>query len=339
MTRPRPTFAPLARRGALLLCALLLAPHGGAAAQGPPTLKRVTTASAVRVRAKPSTSAPVVGTLGLGVLLDESERTLVKQRVGDREDYWYRVAAPGGVSGWVFGALTRPVDPARLDEAYVRIARERAERADLSYADLVDLVAFLERAAGAVRSTTVRAELELSRLLAVNRALASIPWDGQTRSPHREFLASQGDGVVYSEPGGVWLVRSERFWALHDRYAETPVAERIAWEAAQNPMPGECETDIACGFAAYAEAEGRYLRRHPEGAHADQALQNLLDMLSSVLDDLRGERHIFDVPDEADYRAEIKRSLAEVRSAVAPLGAPKAKEALRRLDELAGLVP
>ena len=341
MTKSKALFALLFRRALpLVLCSLPLVPGDvRATAQARPTLKRITIASAVRVRAKPATTAPVVGTLSIGVVLDESERSLVKQRVGDQEDYWFRVSAPGGVGGWVFGALTRPVDPANLDETYLRIARERVAREDLSFADLADLVAFLGRAAPAARSTTVRAELELSRLVTLNRALTLIPDGERNRSPYRELLAAEGDGVVYSEPGGVWLVRAERFWALHEKYAGTAIAERIAWEAAQNPLPGECESDIACGFSAYAAAEGRYLRLHPAGARADQALQYLLDMLSSVLDDLRGERHLFDLPEEAEYRAEIKRAVAEVRAIVAPLDAPKAKQAVRQLDELAGFVP
>src|SRR4051812_46197120 len=85
--------------------------------------KRITSASSVRVRSGPSTSASVVDTLSVGVLLDELGRSDTQQTIGGQKNFWYKVATPGGKTGWIFGGLTLPADPDHLDDAYLALAR------------------------------------------------------------------------------------------------------------------------------------------------------------------------------------------------------------------------
>src|SRR5829696_6274588 len=60
--------------------------------QGAASSERITTATGVRLRTAPQTSADEVTKLALGVVVRELERSAAKERIGAVEDFWYRVA-------------------------------------------------------------------------------------------------------------------------------------------------------------------------------------------------------------------------------------------------------
>ena len=85
--------------------------------------------------------------------------------------------------------------------------------------------------------------------------------------------------LTYFEISARWGVERRWFWALHDRYRDDPLADRIAWTASRQVPRGECEGFVACyvGHMLYGEFE--YLRRHPDGAYVPETLQRILDYL------------------------------------------------------------
>jgi Bacterial SH3 domain len=293
---------------------------------------RITTASGVRVRSAPQTSAEEVGRLTLGVVVRELERSAQRERVGEAEDYWFRVAGPGGVEGWVFGGLTAAFEPGRREEIYRQLAASRVNNAAATFAELSDLVLFLERAVGEVKGRETLAELELARLIALQRSYASIDMMEKDNPPYAEWVKAREEQSVYSDPAGLWYVRAELFWDLQKKYQDLPVGERIAWEAAQMPLPGECEGYLPCYFYAVMEGEGRYLKLYPRGAHAGDALQSIGGFLSSVTEDLRRENSVFEVP--AEDRAELRKNLARLRGWVALTAHDSRASLLAQLDEL-----
>src|SRR2546423_6363192 len=257
--------------------------------------QRITTASGVRVRKRPDTSTDELARLQVGVVVDELERSQEKTKVGASEDYWYLVAAPGGVKGWVFGGLTAPFDAARREEIYRRIADERLANASASFADLTDLVRFLDRATGEVARRDALAELEFARLQALARSLAAISIGEQEKPPFKQWTTARAAELVYSEPAGQWYVRADLFWDLQKKYADLPVAERIAWAAAETPLPGECGTDLGCTLFYASATHGKYLRLYPRGAHRDAALDALAEVFKAVVEDIRGSNHVYEV--------------------------------------------
>lgn len=303
----------------------------GALAQ-PGGKSRITTASGVRVRSEPQTSAAEVGRLPLGVVVRELERSAERSRVGEAEDYWFRVSAPGGVEGWVFGGLTAEFDPGRREGVYRQLAASRLANAEATFNELSDLVLFLERAAGEVKGEA-RGELELARLLALHRSLAAINMEDLSKSPFAEWVKAREEQIVYSEPAGQWFVRSELFWNLRDQYQTLPVGERIAWEAAQIPLPGECEGYLPCYLYLMTETEGRYLKLYPNGPHAGDALKAVDDLLSAVAEDTPGDNAVYVVPPED--RAEFQKGLAELRGQVASVSHPLRERVLKQLDAVA----
>ncbi|HEV2860493.1 MAG TPA: SH3 domain-containing protein [Pyrinomonadaceae bacterium] len=297
---------------------------------------RITTASGVRLRSGPDTKAEEVGRLQLGVVVDEIERSAAKARVGEAEDYWYMVAAPGGARGWVFGALTEAFDPARRAEVYTRLASARVANADAKFAELADLVKFTSRALREVTTRAAAAELELLRLQALARSLASVEMTELEKEPYRSFVKEHEAEIVYSEPAGQWYVNSDVLWKLREKYKDLPLAERIAWEAASTPLPGECEGYVPCYLYKETVTNGRYLELYPQGEHAEAALGNVTEWLGTLEDDVKSDgRADYDMPKDKADRDEFNKSLATFRKQLTPVKHPLAAQILRRLDALA----
>lgn len=316
---------------ALLLALACVGATTASAAGG----KRVTSASSVRVRATPSTSGAVVDTLSIGVVLDEVGRSPAPQKVGSQEDYWYKVALPSGKQGWVFGGLTKAVDPNRPDGAYVEIARDRLANdvVALTFADWTDLVAFLDRAPGLVSTKEARGELEMARLVAVGNALMATPIEQQNRAPYKPWRDKLKTKTVYSEPAAQWLVEADEFWAVQSRYADTAVGDRLAWDAANASLPGECEGDVSCSLSAYNFTAGRYVKLYPKGEHTDEAIARLIEIVEGALKD--GQETGYYVPTEPEYQEPLRKDLAEARAAVAAANSPRRDETLALVDRLA----
>jgi hypothetical protein len=288
----------------------------------------ITTASGVRVRSEPAETAGEIARLALGTVVRELERTPDKGRAGNLEDYWYRVATPEGKEGWIFGGLTAPFEASDRDMIYRKIAEDRLNVRDATFADLVDLSRFLSAAAAEVKDRGARGELELARLLALKRSLEEIPFDEQQEPQYANWIKSQEDSVIYNEPAGQWLVISDLFWELQKKYSDLPVAERIAWEAANNPLPGECEGYFPCYLASFNRTKGRYLDLYPGGDHAEEAI----DEIATSLDEIRKASDEASPP-EPEERAEARKELNKLRETVAGASGKRKAELLKHIDD------
>jgi hypothetical protein len=327
------------RRVSVIVAILVLlaanAPHASAARQAAGSL--IVKASGARLRERPDTGAAEVGRLQLGAVVTVFERAADKTKVGAAEDYWYLVAAQGGARGWVFGALVAPFDPARREEIYVKLAKERASNAAASFAELSDLVRFLDRATKEVTRRDALGELELARLVALARSLASFSMQDQEKPPYKSWTAEHEREIVYSEPSGQWLVRADLFWNLQRKYRDLPLAERAAWEAAQTALPGECEGYLPCHLGTETMTNGNYLKLYPRGAHADAALANIAELLGQITEDLRGSTPVYNVARED--RAELRKTIAMLRAQIASTASPKKAGLLRQLEAIARRFP
>lgn len=156
------------------------------------------------------------------------------------------------------------------------------------------------------------AEREFKRLKSLQAALAKIPMEKQDKEPHKSFLKKNDKDITYSEPSGQWYVRSERFWELRSKNSSLPIAEDIAWTAAQNPLPGECEGYINCYVYIMTITDGRYLSFYPNGKYSKQALKAIVERLEP----LAADDSQYDGPTEASDRAELKKALAELRTQI-----------------------
>jgi len=64
-------------------------------------------------------------------------------------------------------------------------------------------------------------------------------------------------------------------WALHAQHEHTASADDMAWLAATNGLPGECEGFISCYLDIRNQLQGEYLRREPDGRHAGEAVATI----------------------------------------------------------------
>jgi hypothetical protein len=325
-----------ALRRLLLACAallLILNAQTPTAARQAPAGSLIVTASGVRLRERPDAGSAEVARLQLGAVVPAQERTPEKTKVGTAEDFWYLVSTPNGSRGWVFGGLVAPFDAARREEIYRSLAAERAARAGTNFAEWAELVRFLGRATKEVTRRDAHAELELARLTALARSLASFSIEDQEKAPYKAWTNEHESEIVYSEPAGQWYVRSDLYWDFQSKYKDLPVAERAAWEAAQTPLPGECEGFLPCYFVMESMTNGKYLALYPRGAHAEAALAQIAELLGQITQDLRGPNPVYEVP-PAD-RAEFRKTAAALRAQIAAAASPKKSPLLTQLDAIA----
>jgi hypothetical protein len=173
--------------------------------------------------------------------------------------------------------------------------------------------------------------LALLWVRAMRAALMKIPMDARNQEPYREFLRRHQSEVVYSEPAGEWLLHVETIWSLYDRHRASSSADAVAWEAAENTLPGECEGYPPCELAALDMLYGEYLRRQPRGEHAEEAVRRIgtaCDELQRLLDSPGGHEFFNPVTDCVDLTPKadalataLEHAGVDASAATASLGA------------------
>jgi hypothetical protein len=289
----------------------------------------ITISSGVRVRTQPQLTASEVERLPIGTVVEVIERGSTKETVGKASDYWYRVKLASGKDGWLFGGLLSTFDPSQAEEIYLKIANNKLKIEESSFGDMVDLVNFLSRVIPEVKNLSIAVELRLLHLLALHKSVELIPFDKTEDSQYKRWLKEHDGKVVYSEPSGMWYVRSELLWKLRDEYKGLPIAERIAWEAAKIPIPGECEGYVPCYLALLNMTEGKYLGLYPKGAYVEEALKNIEELVKSIAEDKNNSYEI-----AKEDRADLQKEIAQLRTAVEKTSSPRKAGILVQLETI-----
>jgi Bacterial SH3 domain len=305
------------------VCVFIACANATSLAQAPLGKSRITVASGVRVRAMPNTTAEEVTKLGIGTLVQELEQSANKERIGGVEDFWYRISAPGGKDGWVFGSFTAPFDTNNRVAIYRRIAAERLKAEQTNFTDMADLGRFLSSVVAEATQPDATAELELARLTAIRRAAEALPTDKQEQPPYQTWIKANEALIVYSEPGGQWMIKAAVFWELAKQYRALSIGERIAWEASKLPLPGECEGDPVCLLGALNLTSGKYLNLYPRGLHAEAAMKDIIESLASGSDLMKSAE-----PVAAEYKADALKEVTTLRTAIQGTASPSKARAL-----------
>jgi hypothetical protein len=64
----------------------------------------------VNLRNSPGIEGQIVGKIARDEVVLQLEKSMDTAQVGDVRDHWYRVAAMGGLRGWIFGKFLRPIE-------------------------------------------------------------------------------------------------------------------------------------------------------------------------------------------------------------------------------------
>jgi len=283
----------------------------------------IVTVTASRIRQQPRANSAELTLVRLGKTLPVSEKN----------DAWYRVEYATGKSGWISKTLVEDYEADRRDKIYREIAEKYSKSKTLDFAAITEVSEFLKTAPAFVRKDSLKVELNLRRLRVLKAALKAIPSGKGEQSPYKNFLkANQGD-VVYSEPSGEWNVRSDLYWEIHNRFIALPAAEEIAWEAAQNPIPGECEGYVNCYLYHLRATDGEYLNFYPNGKYSKKALTNITNSLQPIVADLNA-KSVYTPPTDISDRAEFNRFLTELRTIISKMPDVDKAKTLQQINQL-----
>ena len=263
--------------------------------------------------------------------------TLLK--VIDENPSWYKVEFSGSSkpsSGWMSKQIVNDFSENKRTEIYRQIIDRNYKEEKMSFADAAELYDFLTRAQGELSSSNAASEISFKRLLALRSALKAVPFGKGDEKPYSEFLKANNKNSVYSEPSGEWYVRSENLWELQKKHSKDAIAEEIAWTAAQNPLPGECEGYINCYLFVLRETDGEYLTLYPNGKYAEQSLKNVQALLEPISADLK-DKAVYNGPTDVSDRAEFNRLIAELRTIVSklPFAEIEKQKTIQQLNKIA----
>jgi hypothetical protein len=292
---------------------------------------KITTVSAMRARKAPQVTAEEVMRLKLGTVVSAIARSSSQDTVNDKSDYWYRVNLPNGETGWLFGGLLLDYDVRQRQQILRDIIEARLKAENTDFNDRQEIYNLAAETLAEAKDVNTRAEFELFKLLALANAAQTFPDNLKDKSPYREWLKAHNAELIQNEFAGAYNLRSDVLWNLETKYHTLPISDRIAWEAAENMEPSDCEGDEVCGFFRTA-GEIKYLNRHPNGAHAAEALKNLNDALTDQViaeaNGTGGDQYV------VEARTALRKELTSLRAAVAKTSASEKSEVLKKLARI-----
>lgn len=190
---------------------------------------------------------------------------------------------------------------------------------------LATAAAFGQSSAAADSVREKRAAASFRSLLDLQARLEKIGSSAERSPSHNRFLKANRHRIVYNEPAAEYLVRSDEFWRLSELYSGLGIADDIAWAAARNPLPGECEGEMICGIHYEQLTVVRYLRRFPAGKHRKAALEQLRRSFAYYTE-RSGADAAYLPPEDASGRAELRKRLAEIDTVLAKVSGRDAAE-------------
>lgn len=293
---------------------------------------KITIVSAMRARRAPQITAEEIVRLKLATVVNAIGRPTNQDTVSEKTDYWYRVNLPNGETGWLFGGLLLDYNPRQRQQILREIIEARLKAENTEFADRQEIYNLAASSINEAKDVNTRAEFELLKLLALANWARTFPNDWGVKSAYQDqWLKAHAAEIIPNEFGGGHNLRSELFWNLEAKYHTLPIADRIAWAAAENPLPSDCEGDEVCHFFVFSPAI-KYLSLHPNGAHAAEALKGLNEVLTDEVikaaNDKGGDKYA------VEQRTELRKFLASLRVAVAKTSAAEKTEVLKKLERV-----
>ena len=301
--------------------------------------EKITSVSAMRVRKAPQVSGEEIGRLKLGTVVTAIARSTNQDTIGGKTDYWYRVnlpnaqtgRLPNAQTGWLFGGLLLDYNTANRQRLLRDIIEARLKAENTEFADRQEIYNLAATAITESQDTNTRAEFELLKLLALANWAVTVDEEMIDKPPYREWYKAHASKLVRNEFAGGYNLNSNVLWNLETKYHTLPIADRIAWEAAQNQQPSDCEGDEVCNFFVIS-GEIKYLSLHPNGAHAAEALRNLTEALTdeviTTANSSGGDQYA------VEQRTDLRKTLATLRAAVAKTSAAEKDALLRKLQKI-----
>ncbi len=282
----------------------------------------IVAAASARVRSEPKANSKTVSTADIGKTFTALE---------ENSD-WYKIRLENNRSGWISKSVAADFEEEKRAEIYRKIlAKYFDKNTKLDFATAAQIAEFLKTDVAAKKIDA--ADLSFKRLLALSAALRAVPAERAAQNPYKDFLKANEKEIVYSDSSGEWLVRSDIFWELQNQSKDTALGEEIAWTAAQNPLPGECEGYVNCYIYLLRVTEGEYLNYYPAGKYAKKSVQNITNLLDPIVADLKEKKIYANATDISD-RAEFNRLLTELRTIISKVPFVEKARAIQQINQI-----
>jgi hypothetical protein len=275
-------------------------------------MKLIVTTISEPLRSTPNPNAEIIDKIKLGTSLSAFGKS----------DGWYLVRYSNGLEGWISAYAVAAFD--KTEKLMLQIS-ERNYNEQIDFNQALELTEFLTQAINQSTTPEAKAKLELLKLRTIKQALTKISPNDQKQEPYRDFLKKYKEIIVYDEVNSKWIVTSKAFWNLEKKYSGLPIADEIAWEAAQNPLPGKCEGDLVCMLFQIRVTNAEYLRLFPNGTKSTEALEKLISSLEEII----SNGNIY--PVSKDQFSDL---MIELKTIVTRLNLAKKEQAQRQLQAI-----
>ncbi len=288
--------------------------------------KIIVNVTEARVRSTPNLNGKVLGMTKLGTVYP-----LIKKQ-GD----WYNITYSKGTNGWISATIAENFDESRRELVYQSLANKYINRPKLTFNDAVELYDFLTKIQPEIVGKSAEPDLAFKRFLALDAALKAIPIEKTDQNPYKAFTEANQNEVVYSDPAGQYLVIADRLWELREKYSSNPIAETIAWKAAETYLPGECEGYVPCHLYNTRETDGKYLELYPNGKNSKKALEAVSEYLGYIADqaDKNSEETGYYITNDLSDRESLEKYIADLRAIVSKTSNPLKAKILKDLDKI-----
>ena len=297
-----------------------------AAERGVPTnVEIIVNAPMSPIRSSASFTAPFIANAKLGTSLVAVEKT----------PQWYKVEYMAGgrtATGWIAANTVAEVNGSDKTNVY-RLITDRNFRADMDFNTSVELYDFLGRAVNEMPISESAADVELKRIFALRSAASRVNRQNRMSAPFNDFVNQRNGEIVFNDSTGEYLVSSNLFWNLADKYRSLPSGDIIGWYGARNPIPGECGRLVNCHVFLARMTDGEYLSIFPNGRSSNDAMRNISFMLEPLVTDLQS-KSIFISPSDADGKTELESLIKELRVIVSRSGNSERQNILAKLDRI-----
>jgi hypothetical protein len=289
----------------------------------------IITSPNVKLRAASNARSAEVTNLSMGTLVTKLQQSTQKTKVGEVEDFWYKIDAGNRKSGWVFGGFLKPFDPTQRIETYLDIMTPFMRTAPTVYEDEIDKYNFLAKAVTEAEDRSQIAELTLANLVTVKRILTIIYKDPKGTNAYRSWISAHQNELTFHQATGKYYFNPEVLWRLQDEFHDVHFGDRIAYEAARTDLPGSCGGNVACEVDKINKREGRYLTLYPEGFY----IEKVLDNIGAQIDTMLGNTSFYLLPRNAV--APFKDALADLNATVQSVENAKHEVVLEKVSRLA----
>ena len=274
------------------------------------THARMVSAVNVRLRLRPSFDSPTDSLVPIGTVV------VVNHAKQPRDTSWVYVeltwtATPGYIHASMLRRIPQGGGPAMAEE----IATERLARRGDPFPWKRQLFDMLTYQREMPSDSERRGRVALLWVKSFASLLGSIPPGEHVAEPYWSWFGHQwAEGFIsFDESTKAWRVVVEPLFAVHAQHRETRSADEIAWTIRGIGMRDDCGPSVTCNIAALDTLDAAYLRRHPDGAHAIEALARIRTVVARAMGEPDGADGFNRVTDcEA-----LEFSLASVRAAVA----------------------